>query len=107
MYGFTGKIMTSWDYLEYVPGLSQYYQPYRPADVEANPYQSSWMIDPKQFPGILKHYPAKYILVANGGGLASDAYLKYFDQLEQKHVLKALIILPQFTLYEIEGPILQ
>ncbi|MDF2940346.1 MAG: hypothetical protein K0R66_988 [Gammaproteobacteria bacterium] len=105
LHGFDGKIMTSWDYLEYVPGLSQYYQPYRPADVEANPYQSSWMVDPKQLSGILQKYPASYILVAKGGGLASQAYLSYLDQLEQNHRLKAVMILPNFTLYQIMQPI--
>ncbi|MDF2529771.1 MAG: hypothetical protein K0Q57_651, partial [Gammaproteobacteria bacterium] len=100
-HGFSGKILTSWDYLGHVPGLAQYYQPYRPGDVEGNPYQSSWMMDPKQLPSVLAAYPAHYILVANEWGLASDAYLQYFAQLESQHVLKAVLRLPDFTLYEI------
>ncbi|MDF2690687.1 MAG: hypothetical protein K0S29_542 [Gammaproteobacteria bacterium] len=101
-HGLKGKIITSWDYLGHIPGLSQYYQPYRPVNVEANPYQSSWMVNPKELPGILANYPAKYILVATEGGLSSAAYLHYFKQLEQQHVIKAVIELPNFTLYEIE-----
>jgi len=105
-HGFTGKILTSWDYIGHVPGLSQYYQPYREPGVEANQYQSSWMLNPKALSSILAQYPAHYILVANEGGLVSKAYLQYFARLEQEGAIKAVVILPQFTLYELQEPLL-
>lgn len=105
LHGFDGKILTSWDYLGHIPGLSAYYQPYRPASVEANPYQSSWMDNPKDLPVVLKQYPVKYILVANEGGLVTKAYLAYFNKLEAENILRPLINLPNFTLYEIAKPL--
>ncbi|MDO8954835.1 MAG: hypothetical protein Q7V63_08300 [Gammaproteobacteria bacterium] len=104
-HGFKGKIMTSWDYIGHVPGIAPYYQPYRPAGVEANSYQSAWMLYPQDLALLLKKYPASYILVANQGGLVSLAYLQYFKRLEQEKLLKPIVVLPHFTLYEIVGPI--
>jgi hypothetical protein len=99
--GFKGKILTSWDYLDHIPSMQQYYQPYREDSIEGNPYESTWMMNPNKLPGILNAEPAHYILVVNYGGLVSQAYLQYLNRLQQEQKIKAIIELPQYTLYEI------
>jgi hypothetical protein len=105
--GFKGKILTSWDYLGHIPGLSQYYQPYRPISVEANPYQSAWMVNPQELPVVLAKYPSRYILSSNADGSVSEAYKKYFAKLAQQGALKVVLELPDYTLYEINRPIVE
>lgn len=103
--GFSGKIVTSWDYLSHVPGLAEYYQPYRPPGVEANIYQSAWMSDPTELRQVLERYPVRYILSVSNWDLASPEFMQYLQQLVDAGKLKIVISLPDFTVYEIVAPV--
>ena len=103
-YGFSGKILTSWDFLGHLPLLKQYYQPWRPGSVEGNPIQSAWMLNPAELKPVLAHYPVRYILETNQGGLVSKRFHAFLLALAMQGKLKQLVTLPHMTLYKIMVP---
>ena len=99
-HGFETGIITNWDFLKHLPGIGHLYIAYQPPGIQTeDPRQAGYMLNPANLAVVLKRHPARYVLVANEWGLASQRFVVYMHHLVTEGEAKVVIHLPVFDLY--------